>query len=691
MRTRRTAALLTAALAVLALVLPNAIAASTKVQLVGTLELLHGEDVAGTAIYDYHLNTGHERVKLKFHGAAPDGFFNGATVRVNGTREGGALVADGGATSTGVLASAPTWSGPRKLAVILINFTNNATKPYTRSLANAVMFTNTNSVRAYYYEQSHGAVALQGTTFDWVTIPYANTTCQPQAWEAAAKAIFSARGTDLSSYTNFMYMFPWTPSCGWLGLGYLPGNTTWINGAPNLRTPAHELGHNFGVHHASSLRCTSNGVHVALSSTCSRSEYGDPFTTMGASSRRHDDNLALVQMGYLPTSATRTITVSGSYTLTQASASSGVRILGIPRGDGTWFYLEYRRPYGTSFDNFSSTDPAVNGVSIRLAQGWTTITQTLLIDTRPATTTFADAPLTLGRSFRDYLTGTTISVTRVGSTSATVTIKVPADSIAPTAPGGVTAHSTSASEIDLAWTAGADNRAVAGYRITRAGAVIATTNASTFKFADTGLVDGTAYAYDIQTVDASGNVSPAVEVSATTDRIDRAPSAPGSLALALTATSAHLTWAPATDDAGVARYEVRRSGALIGTVTGLGFMDSGLAPGSTYTWSVRAIDTASQPGPDANVTGTTDAIDASAPTTPTATIAAVNARWADVSWTPAMDNIGVTSYEVFQDGHLYAVVGGDTLVARVPSTGRYSITAVDAQGNRSEASAEVGL
>ena len=85
--------------------------------------------------------TGHGRVPLTFHGAAPDGFENGATVSVTGTRAGAALVADGAATSTGVLASAPGWSGPRKLAVILINFTNNRSKPFTRSFADSVLFT----------------------------------------------------------------------------------------------------------------------------------------------------------------------------------------------------------------------------------------------------------------------------------------------------------------------------------------------------------------------------------------------------------------------------------------------------------------------------------------------------------------------------------------------------------------------
>ena len=605
MRIRRTAVLIVATLAI-ALAVPPSMVGSPKIHLVGTLELLLREDPdAGTAAYDYTLITGNGRVKIAFPGAAPDGFANGATVAISGWREGGTLVADGAATSTGVLASAPAWSGPRKLAVILINFTNNATKPFSRYFANATIFTKANSVRAYFYEQSHGAVNLQGTTFDWIKVPYSNSSCKPQAWEAAARSILATKGVNLAAFTNFMYIFPATPSCPWRGMGYMPGSTTWINGTPNLRTPAHELAHNFGVHHASTLRCTSNGVRVALSSHCTRSEYGDPFTTMGASMSRHDDNLALVQMGYLPTGATRTVTSTGTYALTQASAWSGVRIIGIPRGDGTWFYLEYRRPYGTYFDNFSSTDPAVNGVSIRLAGSWSTITQSLLIDTTPWTTTFADAPLRAGRVFKDPRSGISFSVVALGRTTATVLIKVPADTTPPTAPKALTGTAISTTSIGLTWSAGSDNRAVAGYRIWRDGSLLTTTNAGTLGLTDTGLAPGTTYTYVVRTLDAAGNLSSIVQTTATTTPSDLPPSAPSSIVLAIGTSAARLNWPAATDDVGVVSYEVRRDSVLVGTVTGTAFSDAGLAPATTYTWSVRAIDTVGQSGPEFAITATT--------------------------------------------------------------------------------------
>lgn len=688
-----TAAVATLALLVLAAVAsPTPISAATSATTIqGTLELVHGEDFAtGKANYDYHIRTGGARVALKMAGDVPAGFVNGATIRVKGRRDGGTFVAlDGTTTNTQVLTSAPAWTGARKLAVILINFTNDGSKPFTRARANRVMFTNANSVRAYYLEQSQGTVSLSGTTFDWLRIPYSSGTCDYRLWADAAKAGLAARGVDLSSYTNFMYMFPPTSSCSWRGLAQLPGPSAWINGAPYLRVAAHELGHNLGVHHASSLRCKKDGVRVALSDSCTRAEYGDPFTTMGRASTRHVHNLEKVQIGYLPPGAARTVVTSGTYTLAHASATSGTRIIGIPRGNGTWLYLEYRRPYGTYFDNFSSTDPAVRGVSIRLAAGWTQITQTQLIDTRPGTITFADAPLLLDRTFRDYLSGVTVRVTSVGRSAARVAITLPADATAPTTPTSFTAEATSTSSIALAWGPSSDNRGVVGYRIWRDGTYLASVGSTTTAMTDSGLAPSTTYGYTIRAVDGAGNVSAPVSVSATTKAVDTAPTAPGNLAVTVTATEARLSWKPATDNLGVIGYRVWRDGALLGTTGTLAWTNTDLAPETTYTWTVRAIDTIGQTGPAATVTATTAEVDIEAPTATTATTTPENPNWASLAWAASTDNVDVVAYRVYRDGTLYATTGSTDRELRVQRGSTYTIVAVDAAGNASPPSEPV--
>lgn len=687
---RRALAFATLLLLLVAVPMP-AFAAPAPAHLEGTLELLHGEDFeSGRATYEYRLHTARENVRLKFDAEPPAGFVNGAKVRVHGKRDGTNLVALDGPSGGEVLVSAPGWSGPRKLAVILVNFTNDSRKPFSRAFADSIVFGNPNSVRAYFEEESYGAMRLTGRTFDWVTIPHSNSACDNRAWEPAARAALAARGEDLSAFTNYMLLFPQTSNCYWRGMGHLPGWTTWINGAPTLRTAVHELGHNFGVHHATALRCTKNGERVKLSGNCTQTEYGDPFTTMGAAPARHGHNLSLVQMGYLPASAARTVVTSGTYVLTHASATSGTRILGLPRGDGTWMYLEYRRPYGTHFDNFRSGDPAVTGVTVRLGAGWTAIARTQLLDMRPRTSTFADAPLRLGHGFRDSVSGTRIYVQALGSTAAKVTITMAGDASAPTAPGSFLAKATSTSEVALTWGPATDNRAVAGYRVRRDGALVATTAATARSLADGGLAGGTVYAYSIRAFDDAGNEGPALVSSATTRSVDPAPSAPGVLAAATFATSALLTWTAATDNVGVSGYRVWRGTLLVGSPTGRSFTDTGLTAGTTYTWTVRAIDTAGQLGAAATITTTTTSPDVTPPTQPTATVTPENPSWADLAWTAASDNTGVTAYRVLRNGVLHATTGPTTLQLRVPRGSSYAVVAVDAAGNASAPSALLG-
>lgn len=75
--------------------------------------------------------------------------------------------------------------------------------------------------------------------------------------------------------------------------------------------------------------------------------------------------------------------------------------------------------------------------------------------------------------------------------------------------------------------------------------------------------------------------------------IDLPPSAPRQLKLeAISAVAALISWAPAKDDVGLSRYEIRRDGVVVGTVsTDLSeYEDPNLTPNTFYSYTVRAVD-----------------------------------------------------------------------------------------------------
>ncbi|WP_432170290.1 glycoside hydrolase family 6 protein [Streptomyces sp. 1222.5] len=73
----------------------------------------------------------------------------------------------------------------------------------------------------------------------------------------------------------------------------------------------------------------------------------------------------------------------------------------------------------------------------------------------------------------------------------------------------------------------------------------------------------------------------------------KAPTAPTGLTVSATAAdSVSLIWTAATDDTGVAGYDVYRDGVKAGTATGTSYTDQGLSPATTYRYTVKARDAA---------------------------------------------------------------------------------------------------
>ena len=175
------------------------------------------------------------------------------------------------------------------------------------------------------------------------------------------------------------------------------------------------------------------------------------------------------------------------------------------------------------------------------------------------------------------------------------------DTTPPTAPTNLAANAVSTGEVDLSWTASADNFGVAGYRIYRNGSLVGTS--TTTAYADAGVQASTTYSYYATAYDAAGNTSTASNtVGVTTPADTTPPSAPSGLAAtARSATEVDLSWTASTDNVGVAGYRVYRDGALVGSTVTNVYADTGAQPATSYSYYTIAYDAAGNSSAATNI------------------------------------------------------------------------------------------
>lgn len=500
--------------------------------------------------------------------------------------EAGTLAADGTGTGTTGTGSAVTAPGMRTVAVLMVNFADNPQTPWTADAVAGAYFGAANSANAYFQDSSDGRIGFSGEVFGWLTISRASTTtCDWSAWGTAASAAATSAGIDLSAFQHISYVWPNT-ACTWAGLGYMPGTRTYMDGTIGTSVIAHELGHNLGVHHAGSLSCTgAGGAPVPVSSTCSVSEYGDPFDVMGNGNKLLQ-GYHRAQLGWLPESVT--LSAGGTATIVPVdSAGLGTRLVRIPRGDGTFLDIDFRQPTGV-FDTFGSTSAVVNGVTLRINPNLTTITPSQLVDVTPTSpASFSDSSLKVGQAYTDPVSTATVRVVSLSASGATIEVTYGPDTLAPSAPTNLQA-SLSGANVVLNWSAATDNRGVAGYRVRRG---TSSTDVSATSFSEVA-VPGTTMTYQVLAFDAAGNVSAETSVSINVPTPDTtAPSAPTGLGASVAKSRiVTLTWTASTDDRGVTGYQVTRNTTRLASVTTTKATDK---PGSgTWTYTVVAVDAA---------------------------------------------------------------------------------------------------
>ena len=495
---------LLAAPLVLLLVLAAAAPASAESVFRGKLEVRHSDDFAhGQGETHWSLLRRGRRLHLR--PTAATRARSGDRVVVRGRRRAGHWLEGRVRRRGGATVRKAAALGDRSVAVIAFNFASDTRTPWTTAQIEGDIFTDPDSTAAFYKEQSYDGIRLDGDVYGWYTIAADPSSCEfadVDAWAAQARA---AAGVDLSSYDHIVYLYPQQASCGWAGLGFLPGDESWLNGTTAVRVAAHELGHNMGLHHASSLTCTSDGVQVTKSSNCSASEYGDPFDVMGVNAA-HSSAWHLNKLGVLQAANVQVANTSGTYTIRSAASQHGDPVLlRVPTGSSSSYYydVEIRENAGV-FDSWLSNSAVLGGVTLHWNPSNSRIEQTMLLDATPGVGGFFDSSLRPGQTFSDG--SVSITATAAANGNATVeVVKAPTpDTQAPSTPGALFVQVAPATAT-LSWSASTDNVGVAGYRVYRDDSLVGTTAGTTY--ADTGVVPGW-HKYSVAAYDAAGNARP---------------------------------------------------------------------------------------------------------------------------------------------------------------------------------------
>jgi hypothetical protein len=450
------------------------------------------------------------------------------------------------------------------------------------------------------YDEVGGEIEIRQVRIDALRAD----ACSPHDWRTKAVSALQAQGVTTSSY-NHIVLFLAPNSCTWAGLGTLGAlrgtgpYTSWVKSESGTspRVTAHELGHNLGLHHAST---DANNDRVV------DSEYADASSFMGLNFRApnglHSINLANFEE---KTSGVRLAT--SSETAYQISAldlnpqlaqhAQVVRVVRDPSINNNFYFLSYRRRVGTD-SNLSTT--YTDGVSIHSATG----TRSLYITT-----------LKPGQTFSDQF-GVVIQMMDISQDTNSINVfisqgnNVVCNHLQPTlaTASAVTMGVEASQNVSLSVTNNdssfCDSSTFDLSARSSNSALVAQLSSSTLTLApgetrsvSVALRSGTTLgSFSVALAAQSRTSQQRVERNVRVDVVDGTPSVPANLSFSTRGKNLSLNWSASSSIVGIAAYEVR---ARIGTsIRVLGTTSStslGISvPSETTAYSVIAISTSGQ-------------------------------------------------------------------------------------------------
>ena len=290
----------------------------------------------------------------------------------------------------------------------------------------------------------------------------------------------------------------------------------------------------------------------------------------------------------------------------------------------------------------------------------------------------------------------------------TFTTLTTVDTEAPGVPTNVSATDVTQTGAKVTWSASADNVGVVGYNVYVGEGKENDTPVTATEYALTGLTANTEYTVSVSAVDAAGNESAKSKAATFTtleaeeEKDTEVPGVPTNVSAAdVTQTGAKVTWSEATDNVGVAGYNVYVNEAKVNEelVAGTEFALTGLTEATEYTVRVSAVDAAGNESARSEAaTFTTLESEKPAPEKPSAPtnvkVSEITHTTAIVTWEPAAERAMAPGYNVYLDDkkqNELPIEGTEYKLTGLKVGTRYNVavTVVDVDGIESDRTEEV--
>lgn len=278
-------------------------------------------------------------------------------------------------------------------------------------------------------------------------------------------------------------------------------------------------------------------------------------------------------------------------------------------------------------------------------------------------TSFTDATVINGMTYNYAVQASNAAGDSAKSSNASATPALP---VAPAIPSGLSAYSSD-KKVTLTWVAVSG---ATSYQVLRDGVLIASPAITTFN--DTAVLNGTTYSYTVRATNLGG--SSGLSDSVTAKPMQPVPSAPTNVSASASNAQVTVTWATSVS---ATSYKVYRDGNLLTTTVATSFVDATVSNGTTYSYSVRAINGTGE----SNLSSPALASPIAPPEAPTNLVPISGNSQVTLSWASSAT---ATSYKIYRNDILLVTTQATTYVDKSAINGTtysYAIKASNLGGD----------